>query len=188
MGTSGNPQYRLKSTESETSTSSALRRKSRFSSDVTAAPIHSERRNFGSTGLRPRLLFSCVVVLLMLLPCTRKVADASRKMLHSRAGWRIDEGMGCPKLETRTITQYRLPGTDHWYSSKRGALTKAAFIALKSKCSTTASGHYCDAEETRCKWHSMAPFGRRVGSGTFAALVAHRLVRLWLKAAKKGQG
>lgn len=89
--------------------------------------------------------------------------------------------MSAPKLESRRITQYRLPGTDHWYSSKRGALTKAAFVALKAKCPITASGHYCDASETGCKWHDMAAFGRRVGSGTWAAYIAHRLVRLWMR-------
>lgn len=89
--------------------------------------------------------------------------------------------MSAPKLESRTITQYRLPGTKHWYSSKRGALTNAAFVALKTKCKITASGLYCNSEETRCKWHSRAPIGKRVGSGTFAAYIAHRLVRLWTR-------
>jgi len=86
-----------------------------------------------------------------------------------------------PTLETRTVTQYRLPGTDHWYLSMRGALLKAAFVALKGKCTTTASGHFCDPDETRCKWHNSAPMGKRVGSGTWAAYIAHRLVRIWMR-------
>ncbi|MEN6544846.1 MAG: hypothetical protein ABFE07_02295 [Armatimonadia bacterium] len=63
-------------------------------------------------------------------------------------------------------------------------MTKAAFVALKAKCPTTASGHYCGAEETGCKWHSSAPLDKRVGSGTFAALIAYRLVRLWMREPK----
>lgn len=83
-----------------------------------------------------------------------------------------------PVIETRTVTQYRLPGERKWLS-KRAVYIRAALRMIRKKCPSTAAGIFCYSDDPgfHCKWHD--------NDAKYARKVVARLVRMWMQADRR---
>ena len=110
-----------------------------------------------------------------------RAVDANARLLEQSQGIldrvQRDAEMSSPILETRTVTQYRLPGERSWRASRHSVYVRAALRLIRKKCPSTAAGIFCYSDDPgyHCKWHD--------NDARYARKVIKRLVRMWKRRA-----